>query len=82
MKRLRFYAYEQNDAEAAVLKLVDLSEGATRIGPIEQLQQRVLSDPRWRRLYELTLPPGLETAAAADAIRSADGIEILEETDG
>ena len=73
MKRLRFYAYERHSEEQSVLRLVDLSEVPTQIGPEEPVQQRTLHD--------LTLPPGMEVALAAAAIRSAEGIEILEETD-
>jgi hypothetical protein len=40
-----------------------------------------MEDPRWRTLYELTLHHGADTASAVAAIRGAEGIEILEETD-
>lgn len=77
---VRMYIYDGHNSDA-LDTLMALAQPPKSIGSQEPVHQRLLEDPRWRRLVTMTLPDSLEATFAMAAIRGADRFEILEERD-
>jgi len=78
MKRFSFYVLsgpENIDLKHKVLALCKLSVNKS-IGKQEPRNDVVLNTPRWRQLYELILPDGIDEIAVA-IIRQDPEIQIL-----
>jgi hypothetical protein len=78
---VKIYVYEGFE-RATLEKITELSTQRLGVGPEEEVDQPLLSDPRWRRWHKFALPPNsIEVTFALNALLGDDRFKVVEDSD-